>query len=387
MGGRPPLGHPSLCTQECVNSIGRLIRLTTFGESHGEAVGGVLDGFPSGLRIDEELLQRRLAQRRGGQRGTTPRTEADELRFLSGLYEGRTTGTPLAFVIANADVRSRDYEALAELYRPGHADYTYESKYGLRDPRGGGRASARETVVRVVAGALCEQWLASRGVGIYAYLSAVGGVALPEAEPPRSLNEAERVQLSQQLSGSFPCPDPDYTEAMLAEIEAARAARDSVGGVVSCRITGLPVGLGEPLYDKCSARLASTMMSINAAKGFELGGGFALAAARGSAVRDEFVPSPEGIATRTNHSGGLLGGITTGEDLTLRVAFKPTSSISQPQQTVTRSGQPTSFTLEGRHDPCVALRAVPVVAAMAALTLADLYLEYLGRQAARPLHI
>lgn len=387
MGGRPPLGHPSLCTQECVNSIGRLIRLTTFGESHGEAVGGVLDGFPSGLRIDEELLQRRLAQRRGGQRGTTPRAEADELRFLSGIYEGRTTGTPLAFVIANADVRSRDYEALAELYRPGHADYTYESKYGLRDPRGGGRASARETVVRVAAGALCEQWLASRGVGIYAYLSAVGGVELPETEPPRSLSEAERLQLSQQLSGSFPCPDPDYAEAMLAEVEAARAARDSVGGVVSCRITGLPVGLGEPLYDKCSARLASAMMSINAAKGFEIGGGFALAAARGSAVRDEFVPSSEGIATQTNHSGGLLGGITTGEDLTLRVAFKPTSSISQPQHTVTRSGQPTSFTLEGRHDPCVAQRAVPVVAAMAALTLADLYLEYLGRQAARPLHI
>ena len=174
---------------------------------------------------------------------------------------------------------------------------------------------------------------------------------------------------------------------MLAEIEAARAARDSVGGVVGCRITGLPVGLGEPLYDKCSACLASAMMSINAAKGFELGGGFALATARGSAVRDEFVPISEGIATRTNHSGGLLGGITTGEDLMLRVAFKPTSSISQPQQTVTRSGQPTSFTLEGRHDPCVALRAVPVVAAMAALTLADLYLEYLGRQAARPLHI
>ncbi len=387
MGGRPPLGHPSLCTQERVNSIGRLIRLTTFGESHGEAVGGVLDGFPSGLRIDEELLQRRLAQRRGGQRGTTPRAEADELRFLSGLYEGRTTGTPLAFVIANADVRSRDYEALSELYRPGHADYTYESKYGLRDPRGGGRASARETVVRVVAGALCEQWLASRGVGIYAYLSAVGGVQLPEAEPPRSLSEAERLQLAEQLSGSFPCPDPRYAEAMLSEVEAARAARDSVGGVVSCRVTGLPVGLGEPLYDKCSARLASAMMSINAAKGFELGGGFALAAARGSAVRDEFVPSPEGITTRTNHSGGLLGGITTGEDLMLRVAFKPTSSISQPQQTVTRSGQPTSFTLEGRHDPCVALRAVPVVAAMAALTLADLYLEYLGRQAARPLHI
>lgn len=370
-----------------MNSIGRLIRLTTFGESHGEAVGGVLDGFPSGLHIDEELLQRRLAQRRGGQRGTTPRAEADELRFLSGLYEGRTTGTPLAFVIANADVRSRDYEALAELYRPGHADYTYESKYGLRDPRGGGRASARETVVRVAAGALCEQWLASRGVGIYAYLSAVGGVELPETESPRSLSEEERLQLSQQLSGTFPCPDPDYAEAMLAEVEAARAARDSVGGVVSCRITGLPVGLGEPLYDKCSARLASAMMSINAAKGFELGGGFALAAARGSAVRDEFVPSSEGVATRTNHSGGLLGGITTGEDLTLRVAFKPTSSISQPQQTVTRSGQPTSFTLEGRHDPCVALRAVPVVAAMAALTLADLYLEYLGRQAARPLHI
>ena len=387
MGGRPPLGHPSLCTQECVNSIGRLIRLTTFGESHGEAVGGVLDGFPSGLRIDEELLQRRLAQRRGGQRGTTPRAEADVLSFLSGLYEGRTTGTPLAFVIANADVRSRDYEALAELYRPGHADYTYESKYGLRDPRGGGRASARETVVRVAAGALCEQWLASRGVGIYAYLSAVGGVELPETEPPRSLSEAERLQLSQQLSGIFPCPDPDYAEAMLAEIEAAHAARDSVGGVVSCRITGLPVGLGEPLYDKCSARLASAMMSINAAKGFEIGGGFALAAARGSAVRDEFVTSSEGIATRTNHSGGLLGGITTGEDLTLRVAFKPTSSIGQPQHTMTRSGQPTSFTLEGRHDPCVALRAVPVVAAMAALTLADLYLEYLGRQAARPLHI
>lgn len=360
--------------------------MTTFGESHGEAVGGVLDGFPSGISIDQALLQRRLSQRRGGQPGTSPRQEDDEVHFLSGLYEGRTTGAPLAFLIYNRNVRSQDYEELATLYRPGHADYSYQQKYGLRDPRGGGRSSARETVVRVVAGALCEQWLASRGVHIYAYLSAVGGVQLSSDAESRSLSSEEASQLAQVLQSPFPCPDPSCAEAMLAAIESARQQRDSLGAVVSCRVVGLPAGLGEPLYDKCSARLAAAMMSINATKGFELGDGFAMAATRGSEVRDPFVPKGNGIGTESNHAGGILGGITTGEDLYMRVAFKPTSSIGQPQRTLTLTGEVRDFVLQGRHDPCVGLRAVPVVAAMAALTLADLYIEYLGRQAASPLH-
>lgn len=357
-----------------MNTFGFRLRLTTFGESHGVAIGGVLDGFPAGFAINEEALRLALERRRPGQgRLVTARREADEVRFLSGLYQGRTLGTPLAFVIENKDQRSHDYSALSSLYRPGHADYTYQMKYGHRDPRGGGRASARETAVRVVAGALCAQWLAARGVEILGYLSRVGTVALEEGDwsevVPRSL-----TALRGRYDHIVPCPLAEVAGAMATEVETARSAGDSVGGVISCRVLGLPVGLGEPLYDKLSARLGSAMLSINAVKGFELGDGFAMASQRGSAVRDEYTAVAGRVKLCSNHAGGVLGGISTGAPLCFRVAFKPTSSISLPQQTVTEEGLEAELRITGRHDPCVALRAVPIVEAMTALVLMDFYL-------------
>ena len=361
-----------------MNTFGRILRLTTFGESHGIAIGGVLDGFPSGLAIDLTLVQEALERRRPGRSAlTSPRRESDELRILSGIYEGRTTGAPIAFVIENQDTRSRDYSTLSALYRPGHADYTYAMKYGIRDPRGGGRSSARETAVRVVAGALASQWLHTRGVEILTYISAIGGLTL---EDDRWSYPSDEQYLSWLRSGSqhaLCCPDEALAEQMVALIEEVRADGDSIGGVISGRVLGLPVGLGEPLYGKASSCLASAMMSINAVRGFELGEGFGIAQRRGSEVNDAFYSDEGCIRMRTNYSGGLLGGITTGEDLTYRVAFRPTPSIRKSQQTVKTDGSATTVSIEGRHDPCVVLRAQPVVEAMTALTLMDLYLEYL----------
>ena len=360
-----------------MNSFGRHLRLTTFGESHGLALGGVLDGFPAGWRVDEEAVQLALSRRRPGASPlATARKELDQVRFLSGIYEGKTLGTPIAFMIANEDQRSGDYTALADTYRPGHADLTYTLKYGHRDPRGGGRASARETVARVVAGALASQWLEARGISIFAYLSTVGAIQLEQPEWTASHPPPQHLQsLQLRYDQVLPCPCPETAERMARAIQEARTAGDSLGAIVSCEVYGLPAGLGEPIYDKLSSRLAAAMLSINASRGFELGEGFTLASQRGSESNDALLPSEEGSPQQaTNHAGGLLGGITTGAPLTFRTAFKPTSSIALPQQTVDRDGLPTSLTITGRHDPCVGVRAVPIVEAMTALTLMDFYL-------------
>lgn len=360
-----------------MNSFGRRLRLTTFGESHGTAIGGVLDGFPAGWTVDEEAIHLALLRRRPGASPlTTPRQETDAVRFLSGIYEGKTLGTPIAFVIENSDQRSRDYAPLAEVYRPGHADFTYQTKYGHRDPRGGGRSSARETVSRVVAGALAAQWLSAQGVSIAAYLSQVGDVHLPQSEWTSTEPSREHLKaLEERYRHVLPCPKADVAQQMASAIEAARSQGDSLGAIISCEVYGLPAGLGEPIYDKLSARLSSAMLSINAARGFELGEGFALASLRGSEANDAFIPDSRGrIVQATNRTGGILGGITTGAPLTFRTAFKPTSSIALPQATVRTDGTPTELQITGRHDPCVGVRAVPIVEAMTALTLMDFYL-------------
>ena len=360
-----------------MNSFGRHLRLTTFGESHGLALGGVLDGFPAGWRVDEEAIQLALSRRRPGASPlATARKEPDQVRFLSGIYEGKTLGTPIAFMIENEDQRSGDYTALADTYRPGHADLTYTLKYGHRDPRGGGRASARETVARVVAGALASQWLEARGISIFAYLSTVGAIQLEQPEWTVTHPSSQHLQsLQLRYDQVLPCPCPETAERMAQAIQQARGTGDSLGAIVSCEVYGLPAGLGEPIYDKLSSRLASAMLSINASRGFELGEGFTLASRRGSESNDALLPSEEGSPQQaTNHTGGLLGGITTGAPLTFRTAFKPTSSIALPQQTVGRDGLSTSLTITGRHDPCVGVRAVPIVEAMTALTLMDFYL-------------
>ena len=326
-----------------MNTFGERLRLTTFGESHGKAIGGVIDGFPAGIRIDFDLLKRRMEERRPGQPGVSQRREEDMPEFLSGINdEGVSLGTPIGFIIRNRDVRSGDYDLLKDSFRPNHADYTYQAKYGVRDWRGGGRASARETACRVVAGALAEQLLAGKGITVEAYLSSVG-----------------------EVSGD--------NVTLMEEVERVRKEKDSVGGIVTCVVSGLPAGVGEPIYDKLSSRLAGAMMTINAAKGFEIGDGFALAAKRGSEVIDEFYQTPEGeILTRTNHSGGVQGGISNGMPVEMRIAFKPTPTIGLSVPVMRESGASEKVVIPGRHDPCVAVRAVPVVRAMAALTIADL---------------
>lgn len=361
-----------------MNTFGRQLRLTTFGESHGTALGGVLDGFPAGWHVDEEAIRLALRRRRPGTTSlASPRRERDEVRFLSGIYGGKTLGTPIAFVIANEDQRSTDYAPLAEVYRPGHADYTYTAKYGHRDPRGGGRASARETVARVVAGALASQWLAHEGVEICAYLSQVGAIRLEQPEwTSVHPSLAHRKALRQRYDQPLPCPCATTAGEMAEAIRSAAQAGDSLGAVVSCEVYGLPAGLGEPIYDKLSARLASAMLGINAARGFELGEGFALTTLRGSEANDAFVQGQdaEQVEQATNRTGGILGGISTGAPLTFRTAFKPTSSIALPQQTLRTDGTEMTLTITGRHDPCVGVRAVPIVEAMTALTLMDFYL-------------
>ena len=328
-----------------MNTFGRRLRLTTFGESHGKEIGGVIDGYPSGIRIDFEALQRAMDERRPGRPGTSQRREEDKPEFLSGINsEGVTLGTPIAFVIKNKDVRSTDYDSLTQWFRPNHADYTYQKKYGIRDPRGGGRSSARETACRVVAGELATQFLAGKGIHVSARLSSVG------------------------MTG-----DPD---SLMAEVEKARADGDSVGGTVECTVTGVPAGLGDPVYGKLSAMLASAMMSINAAKGFEIGDGFELALRRGSEVVDKFVMNPDGeIETITNHSGGIQGGISNGMPIVFRVAFKPTPTIGKPLPLINEKGEEKCEIIPGRHDPCVAVRGVAVIKAMAALTIADALLS------------
>ena len=368
----PPLPH--------MNTFGNILRLTTFGESHGAAMGGVVDGFPAGISIDIPSLQAEVARRRPGQGAlTTARSESDEVEILSGLFEGRTTGTPLAFIVRNEDHRSADYEALRHVLRPSHADFTYLAKYGIRDHRdrgrtqaahgARGRASARETLCRVVGGALARQALKLRGITVRAYTSQVGTVAV---ERPY-----QELDLSRTYESDVRCPDDVAANRMREAIEAARREGDTIGGVATCIVSGCPAGLGEPVAGKLNAALAAAMMSINAAKGFEVGDGFAMAAKKGSEMNDAFVPASDdarGLRTLTNHSGGIQGGISNGEDIVMRVAFKPVPTLLSEQTTTTDAGAPIRYAAHGRHDPCVLPRAVPIVEAMAALTILDYYL-------------
>ncbi len=350
-----------------MNSFGQLLRLTTFGESHGAAIGGVLDGFPAGVSIDEEFVRSEMLRRRPGQSAiTTQRNEQDEVQFLSGIFEGRSTGTPIAFIIANSNSRSGDYENLREAFRPSHADYVYDRKYGIRDHRGGGRSSARETAVRVCAGALARLALRQLGIEVQAFTSQVGEIVLDGDYTAYDLSLAE--------TNAVRCPHAGKAAEMERLIMEVKRDGDTVGGVVTCVVKGAPVGLGEPLYGKLTSSLAHAMLSINAAKGFEFGNGFAAAAGRGSQQNDIFCNNDGGIATRSNNSGGIQGGISNGNDIYFRVAFKPVATLLKEQPTVTRDGRETTLLARGRHDPCVVPRAVPVVEAMAALAVLDHYM-------------
>jgi chorismate synthase len=356
-----------------MNSFGTLFRLTSWGESHGPAVGGVIDGCPAGLLLDETAIAAQLARRRTAQSLlTSSRRESDAVRLLSGLYEGRTTGTPIAFEVANEDAKSEHYATIAGLYRPSHADFTYEAKFGHRDPRGGGRASARETVARVIAGTVAEQLLREQfGVEVVAWVSSVASIG--------SSVEADSVTRAEVDRSAVRCPDATAAAAMEAEILTARSEGDTVGGTITCVARGLPAGWGEPVFGKLEAELARAMLSLPACKGFESGSGFDGARMRGSAHNDDFVRDGERITTATNRSGGIQGGISNGAPVLFRAAFKPVATHFQPQQTVTRDGEPTTFTASGRHDPCVVPRAVPMVEAMAALTLLDAALLHRAR--------
>lgn len=346
------------------NSFGQLFRITTFGESHGPAIGVVIDGCPAGLVFDQEFIQKQLSRRRPGQSDlTTKRDEADQLEVLSGVFEGKTTGTPLSLLIRNKDARSGDYDALKDVYRPSHADFTYEAKYGIRDHRGGGRSSARETAARVAAGALAQLLLLASGIRITAYVSAVGKVQFIEEPTAEQLLTLDKQAVR--------CPEPKAAAQMEAAIAEAKAAGDSLGGVIRLLITGVPPGLGEPVFDKLEADLAKAMLSINAVKGFEVGDGFAAAAAKGSEMNDSFYSDLGKVRTATNHSGGIQGGISNGETIHCRIAFKPVATIQQKQNSIDKSGNSISLEAKGRHDPCVVPRAVPIVEAMAALVLAD----------------
>lgn len=355
------------------NSFGEIFRLTTFGESHGPAIGGVVDGCPAGITFDFELIRSEMRRRKPGQsKIVTQRKEQDEVEFLSGIFEGKTTGAPIGFVIRNTDARSSDYEALKEVYRPSHADFTYDEKYGFRDYRGGGRSSARETACRVVGGAIAKMVLAHHNIKIQAWVSAVGSIVLNKDYSVLDLTKAE--------SNMVRCPDPIIAQEMIALIESVRKDGDTIGGIVSAVIEGVEAGLGEPVFDRLHADLGKAMLSINAVKGFDYGSGFDAPAMRGSQHNDSFIPSGNDrkIATSTNNSGGIQGGISNGEDIYFRVAFKPVATIIQKQSTVNRKGQPVEMMGKGRHDPCVVPRAVPIVEAMAALVIVDHLLRAKG---------
>ena len=352
-----------------MNTFGNIFRLTSFGESHGAAIGGVIDGCPAGIDVDLALVQKELDRRKPGQSDlTTSRNEPDQVEFLSGLLEGKTTGAPIGFVVRNSDARSSDYDALKNVFRPSHADYTYYIKYGLRDHRGGGRASARETIARVVAGAIARMILEKQGIRITAYTSQTGPIRLPQPYNELDFNAIEKTAVR--------CPDLKTAEQMMALIRRVQAEGDSIGGVISCVCRGVPAGLGDPVFGKLSAALANAMMSIPAAKGFDYGMGFEGVHQKGSEVNDRFYRTGSGdIHTRTNHSGGIQGGISNGEDIYFRVAFKPVPTLLQAQPTVDKNGNETVLKPTGRHDPCVLPRAVPVVEAMAAMTILDYYLK------------
>lgn len=341
------------------NSFGTLFKLTTFGESHGPAIGGVIDGCPSGIVLDMAFIQSELNRRKPGQSEiVTQRKEPDTVEFLSGIFEGQTTGTPIGFTIKNTDQKSKDYSHIKDVYRPSHADYTYEKKYGVRDYRGGGRSSARETACRVVAGAIAKHVL--KDVQIHAYTSSVGDLFL---EKPYQDLDFSKIE-----SNDVRCPDEKIANQMIDKIKAIRKAGDTIGGTVTCVIQNVPVGWGEPVFDKLHAELGKAMLSINAVKGFEYGSGFCGAKMKGSEHNDQF--NTDGT-TKTNLSGGIQGGISNGMDIYFRVAFKPVATIIQKQNTLDNQGHIVEMQGKGRHDPCVVPRAVPIVEAMAALVLAD----------------
>ena len=350
-----------------MNKFGSLFTLTSFGESHGVAVGGVIDGMPAGIYVDMDFIQGELDRRKPGQSSiVTQRKESDKVEILSGVFEGVTTGTSIGFVVYNTNMKSKDYENLRNIYRPSHADYTYSQHYGLRDHRGGGRSSARETISRVVAGAFAKLVLRELGVKITAYTSQVGDIELDR--------DYKKYDFSLIETNAVRCPDVEAAERMSNLITEVKREGDTIGGVITCVASGVPAGWGEPVFDKLHAKLGNAMLGINAVKGFEYGMGFAGVANRGSQMNDIFVCENGKISTTTNNSGGIQGGISNGEDIYFRVAFKPVATLLQKIDTIDMDGNKTSVTAEGRHDPCVLPRAVPVVEAMAAMVLLDSYL-------------
>lgn len=349
------------------NTFGHIFRLTTFGESHGEAIGGVIDGCPAGIDIDPDFIQAELDRRRPGQSQiTTDRKEADRVEILSGVFEGKSTGCPIGFIVRNANQRSADYDNMRSVFRPSHADFTYYNKYGIRDHRGGGRSSARITISRCVAGAVAKLALRRLGISVTAYTSQVGDIVLD--------NDYRKYDLSTAESNIVRCPDADKAKAMISLIKKVKAVGDTVGGTITCVIQGCPAGLGEPEFDKLHAALGYAMLSINAVKGIEFGAGFAMTSMRGSEANDIFTTKDGNITTLTNRSGGIQGGISNGQDIYFRIAFKPVATILREQPTVDINGNETTLKARGRHDPCVLPRAVPIVEAMAAMTILDEFL-------------
>ena len=344
------------------NSFGRIFKLSTFGESHGAAIGGIIDGCPAGISLDFKAINAEMQRRKPGQSAiVTQRKEEDEVKFLSGIFEGKTTGTPIGFIIENTDQKSKDYSHIKDIYRPSHADYTYDKKYGIRDYRGGGRSSARETACRVVAGAIAKQLL--KDIKITAYVSSVGEMELKKNYSELDFSEIEKNPVR--------CPNAEMASKMEDYIKSIRKEGDTIGGIVTCVIQNVPIGLGEPVFDKLHAELGKAMLSINAVKGFEYGSGFAGTEMKGSEHNDIF--EADG-STKTNSSGGIQGGISNGEDIYFKVAFKPVATIMQKQDTIDSKGNKAEAEGKGRHDPCVVPRAVPIVESMAALVLADFYL-------------
>ena len=346
------------------NSFGEKFRITSFGESHGPAIGVVIDGCPAGIEIDYEKIQMELNRRKPGQSSiTSARKEADEFEILSGVFEGKTLGTPIAIIVRNEDAKSKDYEYLKDTYRPSHADYTYEQKYGIRDYRGGGRSSARETIARVAAGAIAKQILEKKGIKITAFVNQVGNIKLDKHYSQVDFNNIEKNIVR--------CPDENIAQQMISSIETVKKEGDTLGGTIQCVIQNVEAGLGEPVFNKLQAVLAHAMMSINAVHGFEYGSGFEGATRKGSENNDEYENIDGKIRTKTNNAGGILGGISTGEDIYFNVAFKPIATILKKQQSVNAHGENITLQNEGRHDPCVLPRAVPIVEAMAALVLVN----------------
>lgn len=346
------------------NTFGNLFKLTTFGESHGTAIGGVIDGCPPGIEIDTDFIQKELSRRRPGQsKITTDRKEADQVEMLSGVFEGKSTGCPIGFIVRNTNQHSKDYDNMRELFRPSHADFTYLNKYGIRDHRGGGRSSARITISRCVGGAVAKLALRGTGITVQAYTSQVGDIMLDK--------DYRKYDLSKTEENPVRCPDADKARQMEELITSVKKAGDTIGGTITCVIKGCPVGLGEPEFGKLNAALGGAMLSINAVKGIEFGMGFDFAHHRGSEVNDSFTNENGRITTLTNNSGGIQGGITNGQDIYMRIVFKPVATILMEQQTVDVNGQITTFKARGRHDSCVLPRAVPIVEAMAAMTILD----------------